>query len=84
MPNKTNTKPVVRSKEAQAVIDVLKAHKGEALTLAQISAEAGMDLKTGHLSSGRSAGLIAAAGEVEVTETVKVTKSVKTYSYVGE
>lgn len=77
-------KEVVRSKEAQAVIDVLKAHKGESLTLAEISAEAGMDLKTGHLSSGRSANLIQASGEKEVTETVTVKKSVKTYTYIGQ
>ena len=79
-----NKKEVVRSKEAQAVIDVLKAHKGESLTLAEISKEAGIDLKTGHLSSGRTAGLIAADGEKEITETVSVKKSVKTYTYVGE
>lgn len=79
-----NKKEVVRSVEAQKVIDVLKAHKGEALTLAEISAEAGMELKTGHLSSGRSAGLIATAGEKEITETVSVKKTVKTYTYKGE
>ena len=81
----SNTKKeIVRSKEAQAVIDVLKAHKGDSLTLAQISADSGLDLKTGHLSSGRSAGLVVASGEIEVEETVKVKKSVKTYTYVGD
>ena len=77
-------KEVVRSKEAQAVIDVLKANPDKAMTLAEISAEAGMELVTGHLSSGRASGLIASVGEKEVTETVTVTKSVKTYQYIGK
>lgn len=79
-----NKKEVVRSVEAQKVIDVLKNHKGEALTLAEISQEAGMELMTGHLSSGRSAGLIKSVGEKEITETVSVKKTVKTYQYIGE
>ncbi len=77
-------KPIVRSVEAQAVIDVLKKNKGKDMTLAEISAEAGMDLKTGHLSSGRASNLIATSGEREVVETVSVKKSVKTYTYTGE
>lgn len=76
-------KEVVRSREAQAIIDCLK-REGTALTLAEISEKTGLELKTGHLSAGRSAGLIANGDEkeVEVVQTVK--KTVKTYRYTGK
>lgn len=74
-------KEIVRSVEAEAIVNTLK-ESGESMTLAEISAVAGMDLKTGHLSSGRAAGLIEADGEKEIEVLVK--KSVKTYRYIGE
>lgn len=76
------TKEIKRSVEAQKVIDILKAHKGESLTLAEISAFAGMTLQTGNLASGRTAHLIASNGEKEVE--AKVYKKVKTYTYIGD
>ena len=74
-------KEVVRSAEANAIINTLK-ESGESMTLAELSAATGLDLKTGHLSSGRAAGLIASDGEKEVEVLVK--KSVKTYRYIGQ
>jgi len=74
-------KEVVRSVEAEAIVNTLK-ESGESMTLAEISAVTGMDLKTGHLSSGRAAGLIEADGEKEIEVLVK--KSVKTYRYIGK
>ena len=74
-------KEIVRSVEAEAIVNTLKG-SGESMTLAEISAVTGMDLKTGHLSSGRAAGLIEADGEREIEVLVK--KSVKTYRYIGE
>lgn len=74
-------KEVVRSAEAEAIISTLKG-SSEPLTLAEMSEITGMNLKTGHLSSGRAAGLIEAAGEKEIEVTVK--KSVKTYRYIGK
>lgn len=74
-------KEIVRSVEAEAIVNTLK-ESGESMTLAEISAVAGMDLKTGHLSSGRAAGLIEADGEKEIQVLAK--KSVKTYRYIGE
>ena len=74
-------KEVVRSVEANAIINALK-DSGESMTLAELSAVTGLDLKTGHLSSGRSAGLIASDGEKEIEVLVK--KSVKTYRYIGQ
>lgn len=74
-------KEVVRSVEAEAIVNTLK-ESGESMTLAEISAVTGMDLKTGHLSSGRAAGLIVADGEKEIEVLVK--KSVKTYRYIGK
>lgn len=73
-------KEKVRSKEAQLLIDTLKENGGS-LTLAEASAIAGVEFKTGHLSSGRADGLIAADGEKEIIVSVK--KSVKTYKYIG-
>lgn len=74
-------KEIVRSVEAEAIVNTLK-ESGESMTLAEISAVTGMDLKTGHLSSGRAAGLIEADGEKEIEVLVK--KSVKTYRYIGK
>ena len=73
-------KIVERSKEAQALIDTLKAQT-EPKTLAELSEIAGIDFKTGHLASGRKAGLIMDAGEAEVEVIVR--KKVKTYRYVA-
>jgi hypothetical protein len=75
-----STKIVERSKEAQAVIDTLKA-SGKDMTLAEIATACGLDIKTGHLASGKKAGLIEVAGEREVKVTV--TKKVHTYRYVA-
>ncbi len=75
-----STKIVERSKEAQAVIDTLKA-SGKDMTLAEIAEASGLDIKTGHLASGKKAGLIEVAGEREVEVTV--TKKVHTYRYVA-
>ena len=77
----SNTKEVVRSVEAEAIVKTLKENEGS-YTLAELSKMTGLNLKTGHLSSGRAAGLIAADGEKEIEVLVK--KSVKTYKYVGE
>ena len=74
-------KEVVRSVGAEAIIKARK-DSGESMTLAELSAVTGLDLKTGHLSSGRSAGLIASDGEKEIE--VLVRKSVKTYRYIGQ
>ena len=74
-------KEVVRSAEANAIINALK-DSGESMTLAELSAVTGLDLKTGNLSSGRAAGLIASDGEKEVEVLVK--RSVKTYRYIGK
>ncbi|NCB45701.1 hypothetical protein EOM81_01675 [bacterium] len=77
----SNKKEIVRSAEAEAIVNTLK-ESGKSMTLAEISAATGLDLKTGHLSSGRSAGLIEADGEKEIEVLVK--KSVKTYKYIGD
>jgi hypothetical protein len=71
----------VYSNEAKLLIDTLK-NANEPLTLAEASAIAGVEFKTGHLSSGRSDGLIEACGEKEIEVSVK--KSVKTYRYIGK
>ena len=71
----------VYSTEAKALVDTLK-NAGEALTLAEASERAGIEFKTGHLSSGRSDGLIEGCGEKEIEAVVK--KSVKTYRYIGK
>lgn len=70
-----------RSFEAQLLIDTLKA-SAEPLTLAEASKIAGVEFKTGHLSSGRADNLIVADGEREIEVTVK--KTVKTYKYIGQ
>ncbi|NCB45700.1 hypothetical protein EOM81_01670 [bacterium] len=70
-----------RSAEAELLIKTLKDNGGS-LTLAEASTLAGVEFKTGHLSSGRADGLIAADGEKEVEAVVK--KSVKTYRYIGK
>jgi hypothetical protein len=72
-------KEIKRSEEAQKLIDTLKAQT-EPKTLAELSAIAGVDFKTGHLASGRKAGLIAVSGTKEIEVTVK--KKVNTYIYV--
>jgi hypothetical protein len=69
-----------RSNEAQKLIDTLK-EQNEPKTLAELSAIAGIDFKTGHLASGRKAGLIRVAGTKEIEVTV--TKKVNTYEYVA-
>jgi len=71
----------VYSSEAQALINTLKG-ASEPLTLAEASEIAGVEFKTGHLSSGRADGLIESAGEKEIEVLVK--KSVKTYRYIGK
>ena len=75
------SKERVYSVEAAALIATLKG-ASEPLTLAEASAIAGVEFKTGHLSSGRADGLIEAAGEKEIEVSVK--KSVKTYRYIGK
>lgn len=75
------SKERVYSAEAKALLETLK-NSNEPLTLAEASQIAGIEFKTGHLSSGRSDGLIEAAGEREVEVLVK--KSVKTYRYIGK
>jgi hypothetical protein len=75
-----NSKKVERSVEAQALIDTLKS-SNEPMTLAELSAKAGIEFKTGHLASGRKAGLIRVAGTKEIQ--VSVTKKVNTYEYVA-
>jgi len=75
------SKERVYSAEAKALLETLK-NSNEPLTLAEASQIAGIEFKTGHLSSGRSDGLIEAAGEKEVEVLVK--KSVKTYRYIGK
>lgn len=75
-----STKKIVeRSHEAQLLIDTLKA-QSEPKTLAELSLIAGADFKTGHLASGKRAGLIRVAGTKEISVTV--TKKVNTYEYV--
>ena len=73
------SKERVYSLEAATLIATLM-DASEPLTLAEASAIAGIEFKTGHLSSGRADGLIEAAGEKEVETVVK--KSVKTYRYI--
>lgn len=75
------SKERVYSAEAKALLETLK-NSNEPLTLAEASKIAGIEFKTGHLSSGRSDGLIEACGEKEVEVLVK--KSVKTYRYIGK
>ena len=74
-------KEVKRSDEAQKLIDTLKAQT-EPKTLAELSEIAGMDFKTGHLASGRKAGLIRVAGTKVIQVTVN--KKVNTYEYVAD
>lgn len=78
-----STKEVKRSAEAQAIIDCLKT-ENRAMTLAEISEKTGLNLKTGHLSAGRSAGLVANGEDVEVEVLQKVKKTLKTYRYTGK
>lgn len=70
-----------RSTEAQSLIDTLKA-QSEPKTLDELSAIAGIDFKTGHLASGRKAGLIRVAGQKTIQ--VMVNKKVNTYEYVAD
>lgn len=74
-------KIVERSKEAQSLIDTLKA-QSEPKTLEELSAIAGIGFKTGHLASGRKAGLIRVAGQKVIQVTVN--KKVNTYEYVAD
>ena len=74
-------KEVKRSDEAQKLIDTLKVQT-EPKTLAELSEIAGMDFKTGHLASGRKAGLIRVAGTKVIQVTVN--KKVNTYEYVAD
>ena len=74
-------KIVERSTEAQSLIDTLKA-QSEPKTLEELSAIAGIDFKTGHLASGRKAGLIRVAGTKVIQVTVN--KKVNTYEYVAD
>ena len=74
-------KIVERSTEAQSLIDTLKA-QSEPKTLEELSAIAGIYFKTGHLASGRKAGLIRVAGTKVVQVTVN--KKVNTYEYVAD
>lgn len=74
-------KEVKRSDEAQKLIDTLKAQT-EPKTLAELSEIAGVDFKTGHLASGRKAGLIRVAGTKVIQVTVN--KKVNTYEYVAD
>ena len=78
MADKKETK---RSDEAQKLIDTLKA-QAEPKTLAELSEIAGVDFKTGHLASGRKAGLIRVAGTKVIQVTVN--KKVNTYEYVAD
>ena len=78
MANKKETK---RSEDAQKLIDTLKAQT-EPKTLAELSEIAGVDFKTGHLASGRKAGLICVAGTKVIQVTVN--KKVNTYEYVAD
>lgn len=78
MADKKETK---RSEEAQKLIDTLKAQT-EPKTLAELSEIAGVDFKTGHLASGRKAGLIRVAGTKVIQVTVN--KKVNTYEYVAD
>lgn len=75
------SKQRVYSNEAKALIETLKNAK-EPITLAEASKLAGIEFKTGHLSSGRTDKLIEVAGEKEVE--VLVRKPVKTYRYIGK
>ena len=74
-------KEVKRSDEAQKLIDTLKAQT-EPKTLAELSEIAGVDFKTGHLASGRKAGLIRVAGTKVIQVTVN--KKVNTYEFVAD
>ena len=74
-------KEVKRSDEAQKLIDTLKAQT-EPKTLAELSEIAGVDFKTGHLASGRKAGLIRVTGTKVIQVTVN--KKVNTYEYVAD
>ena len=74
-------KEMKRSDEAQKLIDTLKAQT-EPKTLAELSEIAGVDFKTGHLASGRKAGLIRVAGTKVVQVTVN--KKVNTYEFVAD
>ena len=78
MADKKETK---RSEEAQKLIDTLKAQT-EPKTLAELSEIVGVDFKTGHLASGRKAGLIRVAGTKVIQVTVN--KKVNTYEYVAD
>ena len=77
----TDKKETKRSDEAQKLIDTLKAQT-EPKTLAELSEIAGVDFKTGHLASGRKAGLIRVAGTKVIQVTVN--KKVNTYEYVAD
>ena len=74
-------KEIKRSDEAQKLIDTLKAQT-EPKTLAELSEIAGVDFKTGHLASGRKAGLVRVAGTKVIQVTVN--KKVNTYEYVAD
>ena len=74
-------KEIKRSDEAQKLIDTLKA-QSEPKTLAELSEIAGVDFKTGHLASGRKAGLVRVAGTKVIQVTVN--KKVNTYEYVAD
>ena len=74
-------KEIKQSDEAQKLIDTLKAQT-EPKTLAELSEIAGVDFKTGHLASGRKAGLVRVVGTKVIQVTVN--KKVNTYEYVAD
>lgn len=78
-------KEVQMSAEAKRLIDVLKAHKGEAKTLSELAQEAGIPNKSGYLTAVKKAlgeSLVVTEGGATVEVVVK--KKVNTYTYKGE
>ncbi len=73
--------PYVPSETAQRVLDIL-SDATEPMSLAQISAAAGVDVKSGHVSTLKKQGLIDSFDSESVCPTCGAKRSFKIYSLV--
>lgn len=71
-------KPIVYNDNDRAIVNSLKGTDG--LTIAEINAATGLELKPGNIVAAMRKGLIAAIGEREITRPT--TRTVSTYNYV--
>lgn len=71
-------KPITYSENDRAIVGALKGTEG--LTLAEICAKTGLEIKAGHIVSAKKKGLIENIGEREIFKPS--TKELSTYNFV--